>query len=62
MVWFHMLQDEIIELAAMKQIFYIFQEFITASFVHGVDDTGLCVINEIGVVGDAFGNWENPFK
>ena len=62
MIRFHVLQDKIIEFAAMKQIFNIFQEFITAAFVHGIDDAGLFVINEIGVVRNSFRNRENPFK
>ena len=62
MIRFHVLQDKIIKFAAMKQIFNIFQEFITAAFVHGIDDAGLFVINEIGVVRNSFRNRENPFK
>ena len=62
MVRFHMLQNEIIQFAAFEQIFYVFNEFVAAALVHRVDNAGHFVVDEIGVVRNAFGNRENPFK
>ena len=62
MVRFHMLEDEVVQFTAFEQVFYIFQEFVAARFIHGIDDACLFIIDEIGVVRYAFGNRENPFK
>ena len=62
MVRFHMLEDEVVQFTAFEQVFDVFQEFVTARFIHGIDDTSLFVIDEIGIVRNAFGNRENPFK
>ena len=62
MVRFHMLNNEIVQFAAVQQVFYIFQKFIAAALIHRVDNARFFIVKEIRVVRYAFGNRKNPFK
>ena len=62
MIRFHMLEDEIVQFPTFEQVFYIFKKFITAGFIHSIDEARLFIIDKIGIVRNTFRNRENPFK
>ncbi|KXA70078.1 hypothetical protein HMPREF3201_00350 [Megasphaera sp. MJR8396C] len=62
MIRFHVLDNEVVQFAAFEQVFYIFKKFVTARFIHGIDEARLFIIEEIGIISNTLRKGEDPFK
>ena len=62
MVGLHVIDHNIVKLAAGKHMLKIFEENAVHSLIHGIHQRGLFIQNHIGIIGNAAGDGEHVFK
>ena len=62
MVWFHVIDDQIIEVPPIQYMFYIFQELTADGPVYRIEQYCGFVEEYIGVIGYTAGNGVDIFK
>ena len=57
-----MVNNQVVQLAAIEKLEDIFKELAADRFIYCVDDSCLFIIDEVGIVGYPVWQWEEIFK